>query len=128
MDDKFNTDHDMIVTLVANVEELRKNIIKNHEDLKGEINELKNGFASRLEKVELKADQMILNKLSTSDWVLYRNNEFVPLLDKVEKLERVRAEQKGSWSTLQVVWVIIIGIGSAIFGIGSVILSLYYKK
>lgn len=112
--DMTETDHDILTTLVANTKELRQRQIElaaiaadNHKEIKQEIQDLKNGYADRLAKVEM-------GKLSSLDFVQFRNTEFAPLFQDVKDLK--------SWQNKIVGALIILNIllGVAIFVVNKV--------
>ena len=82
-EENFKTDHDILITLVANMKELRTKQIENHQEIKDELNELKGGYSHRLDVAENRIDDLGRLKLASSDFSTFRN-EWVNTLTKIE--------------------------------------------
>lgn len=109
MNDMQESDHDILITLVANMKELRIKQADNHKEIKDELTELKNGYATRLEKVEM-------SKFPSVDFIQFRNSEFAPLTGRVKRLE--------NWQNTIIGGLIVLGI---VLGVVEFIINKYVR-
>jgi hypothetical protein len=96
-------DHDTLITLVEQVRQLTQAV----EKMEKALNNLRESFVTRDEFSNVKIAVMgVANDGG--------------LMARVSSLEETKAEQKGSWSTVQVAWT----VGIAIVGI---LIAIYVK-
>jgi len=84
---------DNIETYVARLDERLKALEKKTDDhhvaILTKMQELKDGLVDRVSKLELQVTRIEAGKLSSTDYVAFRNNEYVPMVKKVDDMNQV---------------------------------------
>lgn len=73
----------------------------------GELKDLKDGFAARLDRLEM-------GKFSSKDFVEWRNNEFVPVQATADDNKTFIENLKGKWAILAIVGMIVVAALTAV--------------
>lgn len=97
-------------TQLARLDERVKSLDKNFNDsikvVLGEIKDLKDGLAGRIDKLEV-------SKFPSIDFVQWRTNEFIPLQTKVDENSKFIENFKGKYAMLGIVGMIFVAAVTA---------------